>query len=62
VALPTFLHLKKLQLASHVVRVNDSYITKKVMEGCCGGRRPLGELRDRWEDAILRNAVDLLQI
>jgi hypothetical protein len=62
VALSAFLHMKKLRLASHVVRVDDPCITKKVMEGCFGRRRPVGKLRDRWEDAIGRDAIDLLQI
>jgi len=46
VACSTFLQLKKLQFAGHVVRVDDSCVTKKVMEGCFGGRRPVGKLRD----------------
>lgn len=32
------------------------------MEGCFGGRRHVGKLRDSWEDAIGRDAVDFLQI
>jgi len=62
VALSTFLHLKKLQFASPVVRVDDSCVTKKVMEGCFGGRRPVRKLRDSWEDAVGRDAVDLVQM
>jgi hypothetical protein len=62
VTLSTFLHLKKLQLARNVVRVDDSCVTKKVMEGCFGGRRPMGKLKGSWKDAIGKDAVDLLQI
>jgi len=32
------------------------------MGGCFGGRRPVGKLRDSWDDAIGRDAVHLLQI
>jgi hypothetical protein len=32
------------------------------MEGCFGGRMPVGEHRGRCEDFVTRNAVDLLQI
>jgi len=42
--------------------MDDSCVTKKVMEGCFGGRRPVGKLRDSWDNAIGRDAVDLLQI
>jgi hypothetical protein len=32
------------------------------MGGCFGGRRPVGKPRERWEDAVWRDAVDFLQI
>jgi hypothetical protein len=28
----------------------------------CGGRRPVGKPRSRWEDAVRMDAVDLFQI
>jgi hypothetical protein len=32
------------------------------MGGRCGGRSPVRKSRDRWEDVVLGNIVDLLQI
>jgi hypothetical protein len=41
--------------------MNDSPIPKKVMGGCFGGRRFVRKPRSRWEDAVCRDAVDILQ-
>ena len=30
--------------------------------GICVGRRPVGRSRDRWDDAVRRDAVDLLRL
>jgi len=35
---------------------------RKVMRGCFGTRRPVGKPRDRWADAVWRDAADLLPI
>ena len=32
------------------------------MRGCFGTRRPVGKPRDRWADAVWRDAADLLPI
>jgi hypothetical protein len=35
-------------------------IPKKVLGNCFGGGRPVGRPRNRWEDAIQRDAANLL--
>jgi len=50
--LQTFLQRKRLQWASHMVRLDNSCVPKKVMGGFFRGRRPVESPRGRWEDAI----------
>jgi hypothetical protein len=37
-------------------------VPKKVLGNCFGGGRPVGRQRNRWEDVIQRDAVNLLRI
>jgi hypothetical protein len=46
----------------HVVRMEQHRIPKKVLGTCFGGGRPVGRRRNRWEDAIQRDAAILLRI
>jgi hypothetical protein len=62
VALSTYIHLKRLMWAGHVVRMEQHRIPKKVLGSCFGGGRPVGRSRNRWEDVIQRDAANLLQI
>jgi hypothetical protein len=62
VALSTYINLKKLMWAGHVVRMEEHRITKKVLGSCFGRGRPVGSPRNRWEDAIQRDTANLLQI
>jgi len=58
----TFLVQKLLQWAGLVIRVDDSYVRQKIMGGCFVGRRRVGKPRVRWEDAVWKDDVHLLQI
>jgi len=52
---------QRLRWTRHVVRIVFPPIhKKKVMGGYFGGKRPLGKPRNRWEDAVWRDAADLL--
>jgi hypothetical protein len=48
--------------AGHVVRMEQHLIPKKVLGSCFGGGRPVGRLRNRWEDVIHRDAANLIRI
>jgi hypothetical protein len=48
--------------AGHVVRMEEHRIPKKVLGSCFGRGRPMGRERNRWKDAIEKDAVNLLQI
>jgi hypothetical protein len=48
--------------AGHVVRMEEHRITKTVLGRCFGGGRPVRRPRNRWKDAIQRDAANLLQI
>lgn len=45
-----------------MIRVNNSLIPKRVMGRCLEGRRPVTKPRGRWEDAVMRDAVDFFQV
>jgi hypothetical protein len=55
-----FIKFKRLQWAGHIVRIDNSKITKKVLDGKFHGRRPVGRPRLRWEDNIKRDSLLLL--
>jgi hypothetical protein len=48
--------------AGHVVRMEEHRITKTVLGRCFGGGRPVRRPRNRWKDAVQRDAANLLQI
>jgi hypothetical protein len=54
--------LKRLQWASYIVRMDNSRILKKVLDGKLHGRRPVERPRLRWEDNIRRDSLLLLNI
>jgi hypothetical protein len=62
VALSTYIRLKGLMWAGHVVRMEQRRIPKKVLGSCFRGGRPVGRPRNRREDVIQRNAAILLRI
>jgi hypothetical protein len=57
-----FIKFKRLQWASHIVRMDNSRIPKRVLDGKFNGRRPVGIPCLRWEDNIRRNSLLLLNI
>jgi hypothetical protein len=57
-----FIKFKRLQWASHIVRMDNSRILKKVLDGKFHGRRPVLRPRLRWEDIIRRDSLLLLNI
>jgi len=62
VSLSTFIRLKRLMWAGHVVRMKQHRIPKMVLGRCFGGGRPVGRPRNRWEDVIQRDAATLPRI
>jgi hypothetical protein len=62
VPLSTYIRLTRLMWAVHVVRMEEYRIPRKVLGSCFVGGRPVGRPRNRWEDAIQRNAANLLRI
>jgi hypothetical protein len=57
-----FIKFKRLQWADHIVRMDNSRIPKKVLDGEFHGRRPVGRPRLRWEDSIRRDSLLLLNV
>ena len=51
-----------LKWAGHVVMMDDSRISQKVIGEGFGRRRPLGKLRGRWDYDVWRDAIDLFHI
>jgi len=60
--LSTLLHLKRIQWAGIIVRMDDRHIPNNIMGEWSGGRRPVKKPRGRHEDAVRRDTVDFLQI
>jgi hypothetical protein len=57
-----YINVRRLQLASHVFRIGDTRILKKVLNGKFHGRRPTGRQRLRWEDNVRRDSSLQLNI
>jgi hypothetical protein len=53
-----FLRVRRLQWAGHLVRMNDCRIPKKSNRR----KKVCGKPRDRWEDVVWKDAIDLLWI
>jgi hypothetical protein len=51
-----------LKWTDHVVMLDDTRYSQKVIGKRFGRRRPLGKLRGRRDDVVWRNAIDLLHI
>jgi hypothetical protein len=60
--LSTYIRLKRLMWAGHVVRMEQHRIPKKVLGSCFGGGRLVRRPRNRWEDVIQRDTANLLRI
>jgi hypothetical protein len=60
VALSTYIRLKRLLWAGHVITMEQHCILKKVLWSCFGCERPVGRPWNRWEDVIQRDAANLL--
>ena len=60
-ALQACSRLRIVQWANHRVKMDDSR-SKKKKGICTGRRRHEGNPRSRWEDAVWRDAVDLLHV
>lgn len=58
--LSEYIRLKRLKWAGHVQRMPDERVAKKALNGRPGGRRLVGKPRLRWEDAVSRDAQELL--
>jgi hypothetical protein len=61
-ALPIFLHLKRLQWAGHIIQMGNSCNLQKVTGGSFRRRNPMGKPTGRWKNAVWRDDIYLLQI
>jgi hypothetical protein len=53
-ALSTYMRVKRLMWAGHVVRMEQHRIPKKALGSCFGGGSLVGKPRNRWEYVIQR--------
>ena len=54
--------IRRLVLASHIIRMEKERIPKKVLNGNFHTTRPVGIPRIRWADVVQRDALQLLGI
>jgi hypothetical protein len=54
--------IRRLELAGHIIRLEEERIPKKVLNGNFHTTRPVGRPRTRWADVIQRDALQLLGI
>ena len=54
--------IRRTEWAGHVMRMEEERITKKVLNGKCHNKRPVGKPRIRWEDVIQRDTSQILGI
>ena len=54
--------IRRLRWASGVTRMEDERIPKKVLNGKCHRKRPVGRPRIRWEDVVLWDTSQILAI
>ena len=52
--------IKRLRWASHVIRIEEGRVPRKVLNGKFYNTRPVGEPKARWEDAVQRDTRELL--
>jgi hypothetical protein len=62
VPLSTYIRLKTLMWAGHVVRMEEYHIPNKALGSSFRGERPVGRQRNRWEYTIQRDTANLLWI
>jgi hypothetical protein len=60
-ALSTYICLKKVMWAGHVVKMEEHRIQKKVLGSCSGKGRSVGRPRNRREDVIQKDGSGRLQ-
>jgi hypothetical protein len=54
------IRIRRLGWAGHIMRMEEGRIPKKVLNGKFHNTRPLGRPRIRWEDAVQKNALQIL--
>jgi hypothetical protein len=54
--------IRRLGWASHIIRMEEERIPKKVLKGNFYTTRPLGRPRTIWADVVRRDALQLLGI
>jgi hypothetical protein len=54
--------IRRLELASHIITMEEERIPKKVLNGNFHTTRPVGRSRTRWADVVQRDALQLLGI
>jgi hypothetical protein len=54
--------IRSLEWASHIIRMEEERIPKKVLNGNFCTTRPVGRPRTRWVDVVQRDALQLLGI
>lgn len=56
------IRIKRLKWAGHLIRMEEHRVPKKVFSGDFGGGRPVGRPRNRWEDGVCQDALQILKI
>jgi len=54
--------IRRLDWAGHIIRMEEEWIPKKVLNGNFRTTRPVGRPRTRWADVVQRDALQLLGI
>jgi hypothetical protein len=54
--------IRRLGWASHIIRMEEERIPKKILNGNLPTTRPVGRPRTRWADVVQRDALRLLGI
>jgi hypothetical protein len=52
--------IRRLGWTSHIIRMEQGRIPKKVLNGKFHNTRPVGRSRTRWEDAVQKDALQIL--
>jgi hypothetical protein len=58
--LSAVMKLRRLQWAGHVQRLESQSITRMVMAGQMSGKRPIGNPKKRWMDAVKEDSYQIL--
>jgi hypothetical protein len=51
----TYMRVKRLKWAGHVIRMFDNRFPNRILEGNVGERRPTGRTRTLWEDGVRKD-------